>query len=579
MSAIPPKESVIGIPMRRYWVLAFALITLMLLAGGHRYYRMEAEQVSQGNLQTITAIAGLKSAQLQEVLESLLSNAKQVAQSPFVAQALEGLIRHPGNEALRAGLMGELKLQQQLGLCSEAWLLDLDGKLLLATSERPAPVSSATRQAIQSVRASGGAALTDIFKVSDNRISLEAAALVKAGGGRPAGFLIFRSDVTGSLSALLDFWPAPGRTNETLLVTRDGGDVLFLNRQARRNGRVSLDREPLTKKQLPAVQAVLGKRGYYRGTDYRGADVIADLRPVPGTPWFMVTKIDAAEFLADAREEALVVGLFVAFLILLTAAGLISVYGRLRTNLIREHLAERKAVEVQLQRTVSDLEHSNKELEQFAYIASHDLQEPLRMVSSYTQLLAQRYDDRLDDKARKYIRYAVDGAIRMQTLINDLLVYSRVGTRGLPLEPADVHVVLGEAIRNLAATITESQAIITNGDLPTVRADGARLVLVFQNLLANAIKFRGKDRPCIHVSAREGPDEWVFAVKDNGIGIEPQHAERVFVIFQRLHTREEYPGTGIGLAVCQRIVERHGGKIRFASEPGTGTTFFFTIPK
>jgi light-regulated signal transduction histidine kinase (bacteriophytochrome) len=226
-----------------------------------------------------------------------------------------------------------------------------------------------------------------------------------------------------------------------------------------------------------------------------------------------------------------------------------------------------------------DLERSNKELEQFAYVASHDLQEPLRMVSSYTQLLGQRYEGQLDEKAKKYIDYAVDGAVRMQRLINDLLTYSRVGTRGKPLEPTDAHAVLGEAVVNLAATIEESGALITNDDLPTVRTDASQLVQVFQNLLANAIKFRGAEPPRVHVSATDQGREWVFSVRDNGIGIERQYAARVFVIFQRLHTRQEYPGTGIGLALCKRIVERHGGHIWFESEPGAGSTFFFTVPK
>jgi signal transduction histidine kinase len=232
-----------------------------------------------------------------------------------------------------------------------------------------------------------------------------------------------------------------------------------------------------------------------------------------------------------------------------------------------------------LEKASAELERSNKELEQFAYVASHDLQEPLRMVSSYSQLLAERYEGQLDEKAKKYIEYAVDGAIRMQRLINDLLAYSRVGTRGNPIESTDAHSGLGEAIRNLAAMIEESKAIITNEELPMVRADASQLVQVFQNLLSNGIKFRGEDFPRVHVSVRDGGREWVFSVKDNGIGIDPQYADRVFVIFQRLHTRQEYPGTGIGLAVCRRIVERHAGKIWFESEPGKGSTFFFTIPK
>jgi len=238
-----------------------------------------------------------------------------------------------------------------------------------------------------------------------------------------------------------------------------------------------------------------------------------------------------------------------------------------------------KQIAEEKERAMVELERSNKELEQFASIASHDLQEPLRMVASYTQLLAERYEGQLDEKAKKYIAYAVEGAIRMQRLVNDLLAYSRVSTRGNPIETTDLHSILGEAIRNLAATIEESKAIVTNEELPMVRADSSQLVQVFQNLLANAIKFRGEDFPDIHVSVRDGGREWVFSIRDNGIGIDRQYADRIFVIFQRLHTRQEYPGTGIGLAVCKRIVERHGGRIWFESEPGKGSTFFFTVPK
>ena len=244
-----------------------------------------------------------------------------------------------------------------------------------------------------------------------------------------------------------------------------------------------------------------------------------------------------------------------------------------------EDITERRRAEDRLRGALTELERSNRDLEQFASVASHDLQEPLRMVASYTQLLAERYAGQFDDKARKYIAYAVEGAIRMQQLVNDLLAYSRVSTRGYPLKTTDSHAILGEAIRNLAAAIEESKAIITNNELPIVRADASQLVQVFQNLLANAIKFRGEACPHIHVSARDEGCEWVFSVRDNGIGIERQYADRIFVIFQRLHTRQEYPGTGIGLALCKRIVERHGGKIWFESEVGKSSTFFFTIPK
>ena len=225
-----------------------------------------------------------------------------------------------------------------------------------------------------------------------------------------------------------------------------------------------------------------------------------------------------------------------------------------------------------------ELKRSNEDLQQFAYAAAHDLQEPLRMVSSYTQMLATRYKGRLDDDADQFISFAVDGANRMQGLIKDLLEYSRIQSRGVEYEQVDCHSILGGALANLSKTIDENQAMVTNDDLPTVEADGTQLMLLFQNLIANAIKFRGEEPPRIHVSAERKEGEWVFSVRDNGIGIELQYKERIFLIFQRLHARDKYGGTGIGLSICRRIVQRHGGRIWMESEPGNGSIFYFTIP-
>lgn len=240
-------------------------------------------------------------------------------------------------------------------------------------------------------------------------------------------------------------------------------------------------------------------------------------------------------------------------------------------------IAERRRTEELLAKKTAELQRSNQELEQFAYVASHDLQEPLRMVSSYVQLLARRYKGKLDQDADEFIDFAVDGATRMQRLINDLLLYSRVGTRGKPFEPTDSYQALAAALDNLMLAIQDNNATVTHDPLPTVMADGSQLVQLFQNLVGNAIKFHGEEKPVVHVSASQQGKEWTFSVRDNGIGIAPENFERIFVIFQRLHGRGEYPGTGIGLAVCKRIVERHGGKIWLESEPGKGTTFYFTL--
>ena len=254
----------------------------------------------------------------------------------------------------------------------------------------------------------------------------------------------------------------------------------------------------------------------------------------------------------------------------------------IQTLVMMLDITERKHAEQQRDRQAAELSRSNQELEQFAYVASHDLQEPLRMVSSYCELLARRYKGKIDQDADDFIQFAVDGAKRMKDLIDDLLMYSRVGRREKPLVLIDAGERVKTALANLEVAINETGASIVCEKLPQVMADPVQLTQVFQNLLSNALKFCGSRRPNIHVSARrsnerQDPPRWIFSIQDNGIGIEPQFQERVFEIFQRLHTRNEYAGNGMGLAITKKIIERHGGTIWVESTPGAGTTFFFTL--
>lgn len=235
--------------------------------------------------------------------------------------------------------------------------------------------------------------------------------------------------------------------------------------------------------------------------------------------------------------------------------------------------------ELELKLQKEDLARSNAELEQFAYVASHDLQEPLRMVASYVQLLAKRYQGKLDQDADDFIHYAVDGSQRMQNLINDLLAFSKVTTKGKVLKSVDMEVVLQHVLANLQTAIQESKALVTHDPLPTLLSDPTHMIQLLQNLIGNAIKFCSANRtPIIHIGVVKQDEEWLFSVRDNGIGFDPKYQDRIFLIFQRLHNKTKYPGTGIGLSICKKIVEQHGGKISVESEVGQSTTFYFTLP-
>jgi signal transduction histidine kinase len=298
----------------------------------------------------------------------------------------------------------------------------------------------------------------------------------------------------------------------------------------------------------------------------------------------LVLRSNELEVSSHAARVIIVIGEVLAF-VFLFAAGLVIQQEMNRRRLAEEEIRglnadlEKRVAErtAELAERAKDLERSNMELQQFAYVASHDLQEPLRTIASFTQLLAKRYNDKLDDKAREFINYAVDGSKRMQTLINDLLAFSRVGTQAKTLETVRCDAVLDRVLKNLKLAIQDSGATITRDRLPTVLADEVQLSQIFQNLLGNAIKFRGSDAPRIHVSAERQGAAWKVMVRDNGIGISPDHNDRIFVIFQRLHTKTQYPGTGIGLAICKKIAERHGGRIWVEPSPGGGSTFYFTI--
>ncbi len=364
-----------------------------------------------------------------------------------------------------------------------------------------------------------------------------------------------------------------------------------------------------------------GKNGTILADDYRGIPVIVHYEWLKMRQLCLIVKVDQRDAFAPSDALGwqiliisilvLGVGLLIAVLLARTITGSIlalqtgvarfaagertlrlpdTAYDEVGDlarsfNQLAESLSEQEAelkryaanLEQLVEARTEELSRSNAELEQFAYVASHDLQEPLRMISSYTQLLSRRYHGKLDADADEFIAYAVDGATRMQKLINDLLAYSRVGTRGKLFAHVDCGAIVEHVLANLSLVIEESGAQVTCTALPVLTGDESQLSQLFQNLIGNALKFRGANPPLVQIAAERRGEEWFFSVRDNGIGIETTYFDRIFVIFQRLHTRDQYPGTGIGLAICKKIVNRHGGRIWVESVYGEGTSFFFTL--
>lgn len=684
-------------------ITIFVLLALGIGGAGHSYYRAQKETTKRVRYGDLSGIASLKVNEISRWRKERLADADVISNSQFIIRGLNQWLTSPTSAEVRQTILDWMTSLRTNFDYRSILLLDPQGSVRLSVSDDRdrrsvdgfvqalATEASRTRRVILSDLHSdkGG---NDIY------LDLVVPLVIREGSDtRSCGTLLLRIDPRHFLYPLIQSWPTPSQTAETLIVRREGNDVVYLNELRHMKNTALTLRMPLSERQLPAAMAARGEEGIIEGLDYRGVPVLAAVQKIPDSPWSLVAKVDSVEIHASLRERLLFTTLLVAALIAVAGVSLgfvwrhqhaqyyrrqyeaearhnvllaryeyltrhandsillldhqgriveaneraVASYGYTRDELLQlrigdlraqttsavdaemqtasdvngsvfetrhrrkdgtvfpvevssrtvevegegffqeiiRDITERKRAEERLKRALADLKRSNKELEQFAYVASHDLQEPLRKVASFTELLARRYKGKLDQDADRFIDYIVDGAKRMHTLINDLLAYSRVGTTTEKYVRTDCNEVMTQVLADMHQTIRESGATVAYDNLPVVTADPSQIGRVFQNLIANAIRFRRDEPPRIHVSARPEGKGWIFSVSDNGMGIEPEFFDRIFVMFQRLHTRAEYPGTGIGLAICKKIIERHGGHMWLESEVGKGSTFYFTIPE
>ncbi len=697
------RETVVGLPVKL--VSLFAVLAAGIIAAGYMNFRQFRNFYQKEIENQLLSIADLKVSELVQWRNERIADGNVFYDNKAFNNLYGRFLSNTDDTDTKKQIYSWLN-----NVCSsynyeQVLLLNSAGKKLISINNKQNIPDGQWAGYLNEAGRLKKSVLTDLHRVSPGS-PVHLAVIVPVVNAyeinRISGFIVMVINPELYLYPFLKKWPTSSKTAETLLVRRDGDDVLYLNELRFRDNTALNFRIPLSETEKPAVMAVLGKEGVFEGTDYRGRSVVSALRSVPESGWFLVARVDTSEVNRPVKVRYYAMILIIAALVsamgavfwiiwrrrnekfyreqykiteelrvseerfknvfehapigksLTTTEGKINInqafctmlgysrdelegltwmeithpddieftqrnidslingeneFARFQKRYMHKNgstvwtdvssylqrgksgeplyfitaandITARKLAEEERQKLIEELERSNYELQQFAYVASHDLQEPLRMISSYLQLIERRYMDKLDNDANDFIKFAVDGANRLQSLIVGLLEFSRIKTSGKEFREVDVNRILNKVLTDIELQVNESGAVIEREKMPVINGDEAQIFRLFQNIIQNGIKFRREGvKPHITISFEKSGKEYIFIIKDNGIGIEEQYFERIFIIFQRLHTREEYPGTGIGLSICKRIVERHGGRIWIESKQGEGSSFCFTIPE
>ena len=584
-----PPDTKPGIPGPGKWIAAF-LVFLLILAGVVTWlFLSESARIQRDRYEDLAAIARLKTQLIVDWRSRFFNGIGRLAGNAVFAKSVAEFAKSPDDPALRAKLESWLRHELEWTGDDAMALYATDGRLLLA--EGPSEEHPEISKVLASAMESSGPALSRLHKSSSGNIRIIAACPVNGRDGDPVAVIAIFESVGKELYPFVETWPARSRTAETMLVERDGDTVLYLNRLRFHPDNKLEFRVPLTRTGVAAVQAVLGGRGEFHGKDYRGVEVLSDLRPVPGSPWFMVAKIDRAEAYAELGETMDILIIVSVCLALAVAAAMAAMHRGSQIHFLQELDRERTASEESLVRLNAQLEErvakrtaqlatSNGELEAFAYSVSHDLRAPLRAIAGFAAVLEEEYGPGFDDEGRRLLGVVRSNTRKMDQLIHGLLELSRILRAELVLSDVDMTALARSVWEEIQTPEEAARFDFRLAPLPPARGDALLLRQLWTNLLSNAVKYTARsDVRRIEVGATEEPDSVCYFVRDSGVGFDPVHSAKLFGVFQRLHKAPEFEGVGIGLANVQRIVQRHGGTVRAEGSPGAGAAFFFTLPR
>jgi len=577
----PSLKSLKWVPLGH--ILSFVCLSIGIGAVGLLYQVNEESQFRESARKELSTISNLKVSQVSKWYSSHLDHVEYFYSSPLLANCLKAYMQNPSDIELRSKIVRVLLSRQQRFHYSRVLLFDDEQNLVCSVPDENEWVGNIAKRFISETMRNGKVMVSDLHvsAVVKDYVNMDFFVPVFSDisdcGSKPEGVLMMEVDPREFIFPLIQSWPTVSMTAETLLVRQESNEVVFLNDLRHQKIKALQLRIPMKgHEQVPAVMAVMGREGIVEGLDYRGVPVLSYVNRIPATPWFLVTKMDIDEIYAPLRKQELTTLILVIALILATALGVGFLWKRRYAKLLN---ISREELEQHVAERTKELADANRELETFSYSVSHDLKSPLRAIDGFATLLEQDYSNKLDDEGKRLLRVIRSGAMAMSQLINDLLEFSMLNRKPLVKTNIDMNKLVRDIWAGFEGDLKGRNISIDIDDLPEISGDMAMIREVVVNLLGNSLKFTShKKDAVIKVGAVGEKNEIVFSVRDDGVGFDMTYKDKLFAVFQRLHGKDEFEGTGIGLALVQRIIHRHGGRVWAESKVGEGAVFYFSLP-